>query len=652
MIIQKLQKYDFSACIFTSRPHALQNGFLIRFRLGSPVTERTETELFCISDAVRATARLMTIDEAGQGWGWNENYTSYPDENGYVPVLETEIYLNVPYHPERTAMKIGIPLTLYNAVEQDIVLMYDGLHLWLCMDGEVVNENFPIGTIRNTANDPTLRTTSKLASLAFSEDLAAIKTIPYEKTMDCGIRYYSPAGHNTWAGDVVNFWHDGTYHLIYFYDRHHHGNRFGGGAHYFRQLTTTDFKNWTDHGPIFELAEPWQSVGTGTMFYWRGKYYFAYGFHTGRNIPEEHLFGSELIRRYREDGYTMAVPYDEIMREGKYPNGANLAVSNDGISFRVMGEMFHWEENPSVYTKEDGGLFMCVGDGIWESDTPKGKWQQTKPGFPPCGTRSVMRNSAECPSFFAKNGYRYIIMGLTGFWRTEKDSETYFDSAAMGYDIYDGLLVPMAVNCDGRLILAGWLNGIGWGSVIVHRELLQHEDGSLGMRWLPEDEIDTITQIPVIDNCAVTDGQTSYYWEIDVHPGDGGVLAVTFGDNCTLRIDTIHREVQIADPDMERVPPIHERIHEIPADVVNPWLFHDTHIETHNFSIANVRGLDSPFKVRILTHFERKMNATLIDAEIAGERTIISNRVGAKIHTVSAITTDSAKITRIEGYTV
>ena len=359
-----------------------------------------------------------------------------------------------------------------------------------------------------------------------------------------------------------------------------------------------------------------------------------------------------MIRRYRENGYTEAVSYDEIERDGKYPNGANLAVSDDGIHFRMLGEMFHWAENPSVYAKDDGGLFMCVGDGIWESDTPEGKWRQTRPGFPPCGSRSVMRNSAECPSFFAKNGYSYIIMGLTGFWRTEKDSEAYFDSAAMGCDIYDGLLVPMAANCGGRLILAGWLGGIGWGSVIVHRELVQHEDGSLGMRWLPEDEIDRKARIPVTDNRAVTEAQGSSYWEIDVDPNDGGALAVTFGDDCTLRIDTTRREVQIGKPDAGRIPPIHERIHEIPADVTNPWLLHDTHIETHDFSIANVRGLDTPFTVRILAHFDRKMNAVLIDAEIAGERTIISNRVGARIHTVAATTSGGAKITRMEGYIV
>lgn len=210
----------------------------------------------------------------------------------------------------------------------------------------------------------------------------------------------------------------------------------------------------------------------------------------------------------------------------------------------------------------------------------------------------------------------------------------------------------MAVNCGGRLILAGWLNGIGWGSVIVHRELIQHEDGSLGMCWLPEDRIVTKSPVQVTNNRAETDPQVSYYWEIDVDPQNGGALAVTFGDNCTLRVDAARGEVQIAPPDNGRISPIHERIHEIPADVTNPWALRNTHIETRDFTIANVRGLDKPYTVRIIEHYDRKMNATLIDAEIAGERTIISNRVGARITHVTAESVDGAKITRMEGYTI
>lgn len=60
-----------------------------------------------------------------------------------------------------------------------------------------------------------------------------------------------------------------------------------------------------------------------------------------------------------------------------------------------------------------------------------------------------MKNTAECPSFFSMNGYKYLMMGWTGFWQTEKDGEVFRDVAAQGYDIYDGVGVPMAVKTDG-----------------------------------------------------------------------------------------------------------------------------------------------------------------------------------------------------------
>ena len=130
---------------------------------------------------------------------------------------------------------------------------------------------------------------------------------------------------------------------------------------------------------------------------------------------------------------------------------------------------------------------MYSGDNIWESDGMDKPWKIIKSGFPPCGHGTKMLNTGECPSFFEWNGYKYLIMGVTGFWRTEKDSDEYIDYAAKGYDIYEGLSVPMAVKTDdGRVIMAGWLGGAGWGSCVVHRELVQLEGGNLGTKWLPE----------------------------------------------------------------------------------------------------------------------------------------------------------------------
>ena len=62
--------------------------------------------------------------------------------------------------------------------------------------------------------------------------------------------------------------------------------------------------------------------------------------------------------------------------------------------------------------------------------------------------------------------------------------------------------------------------------------------------------------------------------------------------------------------------------------------------------------MKKPYTVRIIQHFEEKMNAFLIDAEIGGERTIISNRVGARIGEVQAETLGGARITRMDGYVI
>ena len=172
------------------------------------------------------------------------------------------------------------------------------------------------------------------------------------------------------------------------------------------------------------------------------------------------------------------------------------------------------------------------------------------------------------------------------------------------------------------------------------------------MRWLPEDRIIKKSSVEVVNNHAKTSPKQSYYWEIDVDPAENGAVEVTFGDNCTLRIDSALREVQISDVGRGRIPPIHEKIHEYPPEQMNPWTLTDTHVETRNFSIANVDCAKKPYTVRIIQHFEEKMNAFLIDAEIGGARTIISNRVGARIGEVKAGTLGGARITRMDGYVI
>ena len=66
-------------------------------------------------------------------------------------------------------------------------------------------------------------------------------------------------------------------------------------------------------------------------------------------------------------------------------------------------------------------------------------------------------------------------------------------------------------------------------------------------RQLPEDRIIKKSSVEVVNNHAKTSPKQSYYWEIDVDPAENGAVEVTFGDNCTLRIDSALREMCIRD---------------------------------------------------------------------------------------------------------
>ena len=659
MIIQKLFRYGFDLLKFRpfEEDDALKDGFAFRFRLREMPASAERKVLFEVPGTVKISVRILDKNTDGpelSSYERSEHYFSWCGEDGRTPVLEAEIFLDCPDHPDWKAMQIGIPLSLYDAVNRDVFLVYDGMHFRFLIDGEVINENLPVGVPAGPSGRSFFLEERAFAGFGFAGDVSGITREVYEKKLDKSISYYSPAGHNTWAGDVVNFYHDGVYHLIYFIDRHHHGNRWGGGAHHFLHVTTTDFISWTDHGPLFELEEPWQSVGTGTMFFQNGRYYFSFGWHTSRVIPEDRLSSHLIGAYYKEHGETRAIPYDEILENGLYPtgglypNGANYAVSDDGIHFRPGRKMFHWAENPSVYSGPDNTLLMYVGGGTWQAPEIDAPWKLTDSGFPPCGD-TAMRNSDECPSFFEWNGFRYLIMGVTGFWRTGLGGGAYTDGAAEGYDVYDGLAVPMAVRIGGnRVLYAGWLNGIGWGSVIVHRELIQYPDGHLGMKWMkelgpsasPDGLLHTENEPSMGDAGYACDPHRSYYFEMTVDPGSGsGLFAVRFlssdGDrekDCELQLDFGRERAQFGTPGRSfagPIPPAGEAVRHTGQENycwgVQP---RDLHFRSFNFSIAHVDVMKEPFRLRIVVRFSRKMDSSVIDAEIAGSRTLVSNRVG------------------------
>ncbi len=89
-----------------------------------------------------------------------------------------------------------------------------------------------------------------------------------------------------------------------------------------------------------------------------------------------------------------------------------------------------------------------------------------------------------CPHWFQWNDWYYFIGGVGGIWRSRQPFGPWTLQTPRPLD---NLAVPKTGAFSGnRRILAGFLGDGGWGGNLVLRELVQHSDGHLGTRFVPE----------------------------------------------------------------------------------------------------------------------------------------------------------------------
>lgn len=635
---------DFSA-------QKMKKGFVLKLRLKEKPDSRKM--LFSIPGAVdiycdvfeKGVTELSRVQNT-------EQYFVYA-KDGKSPVLEIKLNLNYPHHPDWKEMILGIPLNKFDIVNEDLYIVYDGLHLRFIYKNEIINENWPIGELCDSIGEPFVN----YESLSFfGVSHADIPFEEKEKTYDKSFRYYSPFGYNEWVGDITNFYHDGVYHFMFLNDRHNHGNRFRCGAHWFSHVTTKDFCEWHDYGAVLEFKEQWQTMGTGNMHFKDGKYYLTYGWHTDRAIPKDKVGNVLLAEELEKTAQIPSLPFDEIYKKGFYPSGATYVYSEDGIHFTPAERQIHISENPSVYIDSDGRLLLFAGynlDGIWVSDSIDGPWKRHTMILP-SETHNPVGASTECPSYFEWNGYKYLIMGFVGFWQTEKDSDEFTDMAERGFDIYDGLNVPMVTNCDGRYIMSGWIRKKKeWAFLAVHRELVQEENGRLKLRWLEEftPQKEDLYPLEIKNQKASLQKGKSYYFETEVAPETDAVLRIRFegeGTPFELKLDTLKEKAQMGYLDSGEILPMDEKIKTLDENYKRFYQCEDdVHWITHNFAIKNVEELKENYTVKGILYYEEKEGCNVLDIEISGKRTMISVRDDFVAESVSFIS-DNANINRIE----
>ena len=569
---------------------------------------------------------------------YGQNYIAAPMPDGSVPALEAVLSLRLPTvgNPVEK-MRVGVPLARLQQPwgKHDVVLTYSGARWTLFVDGYLVDNDFPFGQPAAEVSEGHL-----LVNNIYVDQVRLIRpALRATRVMDSPqalvpLQYFTPEGHNAWVGDVATCYYHGRYHLFYLYDRRGHRSKLGRGGHYFEHISTADFHTWTELPEATPIEEQWESLGTGTPFVYHDSLFLSYGMHTSRLFPAERTASPMQWDSIRIHGRSSAIPFASLQENSSnrqqklYPSGASYSVAADelGEHFEKSHILIHPAENPTIYLDDDRLMMLANygARGTWSSDRLDGGWHCLSEDFPPGG---------DCTFIFQWGAFDYIVGGFTHQWmkRHTEPITAYRDLVAEGRDLYDGLSVPAITALpDGRHIMAGWMTvNRHWGGPLVLRELVQNADGTIGSRWMPElipahGRESILSRSLREPHTFITDSmaymlsfrlvprqqQSARRLRLLFLPAEGET------DACEWAIDMDAARAQFSPGSMTEAAPPQKSLREGGA----PQAAIDYAIE-HLPLTAN-----RAVPVRIISKWSPKLDGTLIDVEIAGQRTMICYR--------------------------
>ena len=298
---------------------------------------------------------------------------------------------------------------------------------------------------------------------------------PYEAV---GYRLY-PAPEDAYVGDTMPFvTEDGTLELYYLYDTDHNGM----GYHPIWKYSTKDLCSYEDHGQVLDfglMSDPDPAIGTGSVMQDQDGLYHL--FYTGHNDTGNGGKGRECVMHAtstdRENW--VKIPEDTFYSPDNYSKDD----FRDPEVFWVDEEQCYWM---LIAAREniEGGVVARY------TSTDLKNWEFQGPLFAPRAQYML-----ECPDLFR--------MGDTWYLTYSWDCVTYYAMADSMYgpftapedNVLDGngfiFYAAKTAELNGTRYLCGWLGRSGfsvdagvyqWAGSLLNHQLLQKEDGTLGVR--------------------------------------------------------------------------------------------------------------------------------------------------------------------------
>jgi len=528
-------------------------------------------------------------------------------------------------------LRLRVPMALTDAKRwHEVAMRFRGANLELFVDGVLVDEEWPHGALYQFAapfligagyQNGKLQSSfhgmvdyvalwnralsdTEITQLAGGPEAVARREVEINGPVQPMPQYWKPRGYNAWAGDCMPFYHDGVFHLFYLFDRHHHGSKWGQGAHQYAHLSSNDLIHWEQQPLAVPIVEQWEcSMGTCDCIWHDGVYY---------------MFYTDCGSRCE---------YNDKPQEGSW---IFVSRSTDGIHFQKDLKPLVSGGDCTVFRDPATGLFHLVrggGNRLVSKDLKK--WEEIPGDFV---QRTDPNTTGECPHLFAWNGWYYFILGTNAVWKSRSALGPW---EPIEPTIYDGLFVPKVAEFKGnRRILAGFMFNYGWAGHLALRELTQSPDGSLGMKFVPElipasGDPQSLKFVPLA-SAAVGDQhkislQTKKPFAAAALEGMAPNVRITmrvvpqagvkcyglclrgkddYEGGCELRFEPSRKRVQYGTP-------------------VNHGLAKDAKdmlVRGQDHAIENVKQLDRPFNLDIIVKND------LVDTCIDGRRVVITRR--------------------------
>ena len=368
-----------------------------------------------------------------------------------VEAFDGRLTVGVVYDYERRPLLLTSEIV--GGEQVDVILLDHRIELYV--DGRLMDEEWPNGNRLFGMGD----SFTPEVSVGVSEYFENVEALPSVVSSFENAEGWYP-GNGVFVGDCMPYRNGDCYHVLYLKDRHHHGSKWGLGAHQWEHISTRDFKKWDVHPMAVPITEAWEgSICTGSWIEHNGKQYLYYTVRRGRGLP------APICRSISEDGYHF--------------------VKDKDFSFTVS-EKYHQPSarDPKVIKGEDGLFHMFLTTSL----TSLGRgclahyvsadmeaWSEVEEPI----YIAPAKDQPECPDYFVYGGRYYLVFSLRGRAHYMV-SDRPFDGFVMPDDpIIPCESVPKGAEWDGRLVFTGFKRLGGYGGHLTFMAARAKENGEL-----------------------------------------------------------------------------------------------------------------------------------------------------------------------------